>query len=60
MAPKVPEKSGRVNQNDLRAATLQKCGVKIFSVFLWQRCREIWREILVKSSACYVFQGLGF
>ena len=28
-----------------RAATLQKCGVKIFSVFVCQRCREIWREI---------------
>ena len=26
---------------------------------LCQRCREIWREILVKLSACYVFQGLG-
>ena len=43
----------------IRAATLQKCGVICFSVFLCQRCREIWREISVKFSACYVFQGLG-
>ena len=32
--------------------------VKIFSVFLCQRCREIWREILVKFSALR-FPGLG-
>ena len=32
--------------------------VKIFSVFLCQRCREIWREILVKCSVLR-FQGLG-
>ena len=27
--------------------------VKFFSVFLCQRCREIWREILVKFSALH-------
>ena len=48
-------KSGRY----LRAATLQKCGVRFLSVLLCNRCLEIWREILVKFSACYVFQGLG-
>ena len=32
--------------------------VKIFSVFLCQRCREIWREILVKFSALR-FPGFG-
>ena len=32
--------------------------VNFFAVFLCQRCREIWREILVNFS-CYVFQGLG-
>ena len=32
--------------------------VKVFSVFLCQRCREIWREIWVKFPR-YVFQGLG-
>ena len=38
----------------LREATLQKCGVKILLLFPCQRCREIWREILVKFSACSV------
>ena len=28
----------------LRRTTLQKCGVNVFSVFLCQRCHEIWRE----------------
>ena len=32
--------------------------VKFFSVFLCQRCREIWREILVKFSALR-FPGFG-
>ena len=32
--------------------------VKFFSVFLCQRCREIWREILVKISALR-FPGFG-
>ena len=32
--------------------------VKIFSAFLCQRCREIWREILVKFSALR-FPGFG-
>ena len=32
--------------------------VKIFSVFLCQNCREIWREILVKFSALR-FPGFG-
>ena len=41
-----------------RAATLQKCGSKFFSVFLCQRCREIWREILVKFSVLR-FPGFG-
>ena len=31
--------------NYVRAATLQKCGSEIFSVFLCQRCREIFGEI---------------
>ena len=33
-------------------ANLQKCGVTFFSIFLCQRCREIWHEMLVKFSAC--------
>ena len=33
--------------------------VKIFSVFLCRRCREIWREILGWKFPRYVFQGLG-
>ena len=37
-----------------RATTLQKCGVSCFSVFLCQSCRDIWREILVKFSPCYI------
>ena len=32
--------------------------VKIFSVFLCQRCRELWREILVKFSVLH-FPGFG-
>ena len=37
-----------VGNDFVRAATLQKCEVKLFSVFLCQfeSCREIWREIL--------------
>ena len=42
----------------VRAATVQKCGSEIFSVFLCQRCREIWREILVKFSVLR-FPGFG-
>ena len=33
--------------------------MKYFSVFLCQRCRESWHEILVRFSVCYVSQGLG-
>ena len=33
--------------------------VKFFSVFLCQRCREIWREISVKFSVLR-FPGFGF
>ena len=32
---------------------------KYFSVFLCQRCREIWREKFRWDFACYVFQALG-
>ena len=42
----------------LRAAALQKCGSEIFSVFLCQRCRGIWREIWVKFSVL-CFPGCG-
>ena len=44
---------------NLRAATLQKCESDFFSVFLCQRCREIWREIFWWNFPRYVFQGLG-
>ena len=44
----------------VRVAALQKRGVKSFSVFLCQKCRDTWREILVKFSACYVFKFPGF
>ena len=47
------------NRLIIRAATLQKSGVRFVSVFLCQRCREIWREILVNFSACYVFPRCG-
>ena len=42
----------------LRAATLHKRGVKLFSVFLCQRCREIWREILARFFMLH-FPGFG-
>ena len=42
----------------IRAATLQKCGSESFLRFLCQRCREIWREILVKFSVLR-FPGFG-
>ena len=45
---------------NFRAATLQKCGLKISSVFLCQRCRVIWREILVKFLRVLRFPGFGF
>ena len=42
-----PKKLLRHFLRNIRAATLQKCGAEVifFSVFLCQRCREIWREI---------------
>ena len=45
---------------NVRAAALQcrSAEVKIFSVFLCQKCREIWREILVKFSVLR-FPGFG-
>ena len=49
---------GRFSAVFSRAATLQKCGVKFFSVFLCQKCHEIWHEILVKFSVLH-FPGFG-
>ena len=37
--------SGKEYITCVRAATLQKCGVKFFSVSLCRRCCEIWRVI---------------
>ena len=42
-----------------RARCVLKSTVPAFSSFLSQRCHEIWREILVKFSAHYVFWALG-
>ena len=42
----------------VRAATLQKCGSENFPRFLCQRCRELWRKILVKFSVLR-FPGFG-
>ena len=42
----------------IKTATLQKCGVNIFSVCRFQRGGEMWREILAQFSECRVCQGL--
>ena len=39
--------------------SLQKREVNLFSVFLCQGCRELWRGILVTFSELHIFQGLG-
>ena len=46
-----------IREKSVRAAPLQKCGVTFFSVFLCQRCRAIWPEILVKVSVLHFHQN---
>ena len=56
--PPMPPPSSKTQMLISEQLPCRSAEVKFFSVFLCQRCREIWREILVKFSALR-FPGFG-